>query len=128
MGYTYLAIDMLNQHLEEIINVDDTAMESNVFEVDELDHLFIPVSHRALFAEYLTVMTHLYAYKQLIAYVIHPNIDSKSKPILIGLIQEDELLDFKIVFGGFWMYKITLLLEVIALVATSVARELKRKR
>ncbi|MEI3610178.1 hypothetical protein [Pseudogracilibacillus sp. SO10305] len=101
MGYTYLAIDMLNQHLEEIINVEDTAMESNVFEVDELGHSFIPVSHRTLFAEYLTVMTHLYAYKQLIAYVIYPNIDSKSKPILIGLIQEDKLLDFKIVFGGF---------------------------
>ena len=101
MDYTYLAMDMLNQYLEEIINVEDTSRESNVFEIDELDPSIIPVNHRGLFAEYPTVMTHLYAYKELVAYVIHPNTASKSKPILIGLIQEDELLDFKIVFGGF---------------------------
>lgn len=101
MDYTYLAMDMLNQYLEEIINVEDTSRESNVFEIDELDPSIIPVNHRDLFVEYSTVMTHLYAYQQLVAYVIHPNIDSKSKPILIGLIQEDDLLDFKIVFGGF---------------------------
>jgi|SRR5699024_1148507 len=100
MDYTYLAIDMLNQHLEEVINVEDTARESNVFEIDELNYSIIPVSHRGLFVEYSTVMTHLYAYKELIAYVIQPNTNTKPKPILIGLVHEDKLLDFKIIFGG----------------------------
>lgn len=101
MEYTYLALDMLSQYLEKTINIEDTATESNVFEIDELDHSIIPVSHRGLFVEYSTVMTHLYAYKELIAYVIQPNTNTKPKPILIGLIKEDKLLDFKIIFGGY---------------------------
>lgn len=100
MDYTYLAIDMLNQYLEEIINIEDTARESNVFEVDELDPSIIPINHQGLFVEDSTVMTHLYVYKQLTAYIIHPNTDTELKPVLIGLIHEDELLDFKIIFGG----------------------------
>lgn len=100
MDYTCLAIGMLNQHLEEVINVEDTARESNVFEVDELEPSIIPINYRGLFVEDSTVMTHLYAYKELITYIIHPSTNTKSKPVLIGLIHGDELLDFKIIFGG----------------------------
>lgn len=100
MDYTYLALNMLSKYLGVRINLEDTASESNIFEVEDLDHSILPARYRDLLAEYSTVMTHLYAYNQLIAYVIYPYPISGTSPILIGLMQEDELLNFKIIMGG----------------------------
>ncbi len=52
MDYTYLALNMLSKYLGIRINLEDTASESNIFEIEELDHSILPARYRDLLAEY----------------------------------------------------------------------------
>ena len=100
MDYSYLALEMLSEYLGENIILEDTAVESNNFEIDELDESIIPIDYQLYLINHSKVMTHLYAYDSLIAYIIYPYNYLEANQILVGLLKENVLINYHIISRG----------------------------
>lgn len=100
MNYDQLALNMLSEHLGKPITMAEIATESYSFEAEELDSSIVPLDYQAIIADYHFVMTHLFAYDHLIVYIIEPYDESAANQILIGLLEENNLLNYHIIKGG----------------------------
>lgn len=94
MDHKYLALNTLKKYIGEKIPLEKIGTESYVFEVDELDPMITPPEYQAILTNYKEVMTHTYSYKSIVVYVIVPLEKRDDEDILIGVLEEGELIDY----------------------------------
>lgn len=97
MNYEALALKMMRKAIGIDILLEDLAVESYSFEVEEIDQDMIPEEYRRFLSNYEEVMTHVYAYESIYLYVIVPLERRDDEEVLIGVLEEGELIDYDLV-------------------------------
>jgi len=98
MKYNQDPFGMLSEYFGRDIPFDDVTTESTILETEELDPTLIPDEYQRTIENCEAVMTHLFAYQHMIAFIIEP--DDSSMDQLVGLLNEDQLIRYKIIKGG----------------------------
>lgn len=100
MDFQKIAIQLLNKYSEEPINGTDLASESYSFEVEEIAESLIPKEYQAYLDNSEFIMTHVFTVKDLLVYFIEPTPFPEHNKIFVGLLKDDELMEYHILSGG----------------------------
>ncbi|MBG9988277.1 hypothetical protein HZY88_04700 [Aerococcaceae bacterium DSM 111176] len=99
MSKDTLALEWLSKHLGQPLTLDDVGYESYVFEGEELDTSLIPNECSSYFKPDQSVLTYLYAYGDTMVYFFQPLALEVSDVILVGLLDNFQLIDYTIMKG-----------------------------
>ena len=100
MDYIEYAMILLNSHIADEVRIQDTGYESYNFEVEEIDIELIPEDYQKVLNGYSNVMTHLFAYEDYYVYILQPYGTKYYEKVLIGLMKNDRLIDYKIILSS----------------------------
>lgn len=102
MSKEVLAIEWLSEYLGRPISIDELGYESYVFEGEELDGTLIPPDCVSYFKPNEQVLTDLYAYGNTMVYFFQPLNPESFNVILIGLLDNFQLIDYKVIKGDIY--------------------------
>lgn len=96
MKYDDIALELIKEITGAEIELSDVGSESYSFEVVELDPALMPKEYAKTLVNYTEVLSHLYVYGSVIVYVITPLKKSEGNDILIGVLEEGELVNYSL--------------------------------
>lgn len=99
MSKDILAIKWISKHLGYPITLDHVGYESYVFDGDEIDSFLIPDDYIMYFKANQPVMTHLYAYDDVMVYFLEPLQTKYADKTLIGLLDDFRLIRYELFKG-----------------------------
>lgn len=100
MSKEALALEWISEYLGRPISLDDVGYESYVFEGDELDASLIPPNYVSYFKPDQQVLTCLYAYGDTMVYLLQPLRSELPAMTLMGLLDDYELIRYRLLNGG----------------------------